>query len=116
MESKRTLATPSAATYRADLIVDRMIKGGESFWSAVYEPFMSRDLTREDLRQIITVGLQMTQGSYKQLVTLFNMPSDEYKRFLNFLRKHECQLPFQRFRGVLVQASDSSTSKGPRST
>jgi hypothetical protein len=26
------------------------------------------------------------------------MPPSDYKRFLNFLRKHECHVPFQRFR------------------
>jgi hypothetical protein len=29
-----------------------MIKQGDSFWSAVYPSFMSRDLTRTDLRKI----------------------------------------------------------------
>jgi hypothetical protein len=29
---------------------------------------------------------------------LFNLRPDEYKKFLNFLRKHECQLPFKEFR------------------
>src|SRR5688572_5337175 len=28
----------------------RMVQGGESFWTAVYEPFMVRDITRADLR------------------------------------------------------------------
>src|SRR5262245_23019697 len=31
---------------RADALFDRMINGGESFWLAVYGPFMLRDLTR----------------------------------------------------------------------
>jgi hypothetical protein len=26
------------------------------------------------------------------------MPATDYKRFLGFLRKHDCHLPFQRFR------------------
>jgi hypothetical protein len=28
------------------------------------------------------------------------MPRDDYKRFLSFLRKHDCQVPFHAFRGV----------------
>jgi hypothetical protein len=31
-------------------------------------------------------------------VQLFNIPSEDYKRLLTFLRKHECHLPFQTFR------------------
>ena len=77
-----------------------MIKQGESFWSAVYPIFMSRDLTRTDLRRIIQIGLETTNGNYRLLVQLFNMSTQDYKRFLSFLRKHDCHLPFQRFRAV----------------
>ena len=41
-----------------------------------------------------------TNGNYRLLVQLFNMPTEDYKRFLSFLRKHDCHLPFQRFRAV----------------
>ena len=59
---------------------------------------MSRDLTRDDLRTLVGMGLQQTSGSYRVLVELFNMPPGDYKRFLNFLRKHQCHMPFQQFR------------------
>jgi hypothetical protein len=29
---------------------------------------------------------------------LFNTEPNEYKKFLNFLRKHDCQLPFKEYR------------------
>ena len=77
-----------------------MLQHGESFWAAVYPMFMSRDLTRKDLRQIIQIGLEHTNGNYRLLVQIFNMPPTDYKRFLGFLRKHDCHLPFQRFRVV----------------
>jgi len=93
------LAPPSAPVRPVALaLFDRMVQSGDSFWSAVYEPFMSRDLTRDDLRTIVRQGMEVTRGSYKSLVQLFNMPADDYKRFLNFLRKYECHMPFQRFR------------------
>jgi len=47
---------------------------------------------------VLCRGLQQTGGSYKVLVELFNMNEGDYKRLLNFLRKHDCQVPFQRFR------------------
>jgi hypothetical protein len=89
------------------LIVERMVSGGETFWDAAYLPFMARDLTREDLRYIVAEGLQTTKGSYKRLAQLFNLPEGDYKRFLNFLRKHGCQLPFRQYRGVLTEANDT---------
>ena len=79
---------------------DRMVNRHESFWAVVYEPFMSRDMTRDDLRALISRGLEQTRGSYRILVQLFNMSEADYKRFLNFLRKHDCQMPFQRFRNL----------------
>lgn len=85
---------------RAEELAALMIKQGESFWSAVYPIFMSRDLTRVDLRKIIQIGLETTNGNYRLLVQLFNMQPDDYKRFLAFLRKHDCHLPFQKFRSV----------------
>jgi transcriptional regulator with GAF, ATPase, and Fis domain len=72
----------------------------ESFWSLVYPQFMARDLTRGELRALVQLGLEQTNGSYRALVELFNMPATDYKRFLGFLRKHDCHLPFQPFRAA----------------
>jgi DNA-binding NtrC family response regulator len=85
---------------KPDILVARMLEQRESFWSTVYPMFMARDLTREDLRRVVQIGLQHTSGNYRLLTRLFNMPESNYKRFLSFLRKHECHLPFQRFRVV----------------
>jgi transcriptional regulator with PAS, ATPase and Fis domain len=76
----------------------RLVQGTETFWSGVYEPFMTRDLTRRTVRELIRLGLEHTRGNYKLLVTTFNMPPDDYKKFLNFLQKYQCHVPFQGFR------------------
>jgi transcriptional regulator with GAF, ATPase, and Fis domain len=97
------MAVPSsgpAQPNRAEELAARMLDEGESFWSAVHPLFMSRDLTRAQLRKVIQIGLQCTNGNYRMLVRLFNMPPDDYKRFLGFLRKYDCHLPFQRFRTI----------------
>ena len=95
-----------------EMLFDRLVKDGDSFWSAVYEPFMARDLTRADVRELIRMGLEHTRGNYKLLVTGFNMPPEDYKRFLNFLRKYECHVPFQRFRMLTAPlASRSDTGR-----
>ena len=95
------------ATSRAEALSIAMIDGRDSFWSVVHPLFMTRDLTRKELRTVIQVGLTRTNGNYRQLVELFNMPAEDYKRFLAFLRKHDCHLPFRRFRG---RPSGSGTS------
>ncbi|MGE3707376.1 MAG: hypothetical protein AB7I13_19055, partial [Vicinamibacterales bacterium] len=89
-------AAPVADTTRPDRFA-RLLQG-ESFWSAVHEPFMSRDMTRDELRHIVRRGLARTQGSYRQLTALFNLPASDYKSLLNFLRKHDCHVPYKPFR------------------
>jgi transcriptional regulator with PAS, ATPase and Fis domain len=84
----------------AEEMAEKMLKHGESFWAAVYPIFIARDMTRGDLRKIVQVGLESTNGNYRLMVQLFNMPNEDYKRFLSFLRKHDCHLPFQRFRAA----------------
>jgi DNA-binding NtrC family response regulator len=92
----------------ATTLMPRMTEDGESFWSAVYPAFMSRDLTRADLRTLIAMGLQETRGNYRTLIELFGMAPTDYKRFLGFLRKHDCHLPFQRFRSLPTSATASA--------
>jgi len=82
---------------RADVIYQR-IKQGQSFWTAVEEPFRARDLTRDDVRVIIRRGLEETKGSYKDLVAHFNMPPKSYKTFMYFLYKYNVHIPFQQYR------------------
>ena len=80
--------------------LNRLLTQGLSFWAEIHEPFMNRDLTREDVRQIVQAGLAYTRGNYKMLVSAFNMPPRDYKRFLSFLRTHGCHVSYQSFRLV----------------
>ena len=93
---KESAAVPAPS--RAEVLYEEMTLRRENFWSVVYSPFKARDLTRQDLRTVIRLGLTASRGSYKGLVRLFNMPDEDYKRFLNFLRKHDAHLPIHEFR------------------
>ena len=75
-----------------------MIVHGSNFWTAVHAPFMERELTKSDVRDIIKRGLQQTQGSYRKLVEVFHLKASDYKRLLAFLYQHDCHLPFHPFR------------------
>lgn len=91
---------------RAHLLYDRMATAGEDFWSVVHPSFMARDLTREELREIVRAGLTTTCGSYKGLVRLFNMPEHDYKRFLTFLHKHRTHFSVHEFRTTRPRAQE----------
>ena len=92
-------APGAAAQNPAETLFRQLVEERQSFWTLVYGPFMSRDLTRDTLRTLVSLGLQRTGGSYRDLLELFHMAPGDYKRFLNFLRKHQCHMPFQQFRG-----------------
>lgn len=102
-------ASVASVTPIHEELLGRLTKGEESFWSVIYEPFMARDLTRRTLRDVIAMGLQHTRGNYRLLVTLFNMPERDYKRFLHFLRKHQCHVPFQEFRMIRSSPREAET-------
>ena len=82
----------------ADELYKRLLANHESFWTAVYPLYMEREITRSNVRDLLRKGLEEARGNYKIVVRLFNMESRDYKKFLNFLRKHECQLPFKEYR------------------
>jgi transcriptional regulator with PAS, ATPase and Fis domain len=92
------LAATASSRPLADELTERMIRDGEPFWQVVYPAFMARHLTCADVQAIVRRGLEQTNGNYRSLVQVFNMPSTDYRRFLRFLRKHHCHLPFQPFR------------------
>ncbi len=82
----------------ADDLYARLVNGQESFWNVVYPLYMQREITRSNVRDLVRKGLEEARGNYKIVTRLFNMDSRDYKKFLNFLRKHDCQLPFKEYR------------------
>jgi transcriptional regulator with PAS, ATPase and Fis domain len=82
----------------ADDLFKRITEQRESFWTAVYPLYMQREITRSSVRDLVRKGLKEARGNYKIVARMFNMDQGDYKRFLNFLRKHDCQVPFKEYR------------------
>jgi DNA-binding NtrC family response regulator len=111
----------------ADDLYDALVTRGVSFWEYVYPMFLARDITRNDLRELIRRGLQASQGRYKSMLKLFGISSRDYRRFMNFLAAHECGVAFREFRatasspatpfaGPLVSPPPSSISAPPEAS
>ena len=81
----------------------RMAEQESSFWEAVREPFLARDLNRREVREIVSRGLRESGWSYKAMLDLFNLPEDEYLRFMDFLRHHRLKPPSRGKRTTLHQ-------------
>jgi transcriptional regulator with PAS, ATPase and Fis domain len=82
----------------ADDLYRRLVDDQQSFWTAVYPLFMRREIPRDVVRDVVRRGLRDARGNYKVVARMFNMHPEEYKKFLNFLRKHQCQPSFKEFR------------------
>ena len=82
----------------SDDLFKKIVDDRESFWTVVYPRYMQREITKSQVRDVVRKGLEQSRGNYKIVARMFNMDESEYKRFLNFLRKHDCQLPFKDYR------------------
>lgn len=94
----------------ADDLYTRITDGGQSFWTTVYPLYMQRDITRANVRDLVRRGLEHSRGNYRILAQLLNMDESDYRRFLNFLRKHGCQVPFKDYRVPDPSARRSRTT------
>lgn len=72
----------------ANAFCTRMENGDADFWELVHEGFMSRELNRAQVRAVVAEGLTRSLGSYKGLLPLFGIASDDYLKFMDFLRHH----------------------------
>ena len=70
----------------------------ENFWDSVARPYADRLITRTHVENVVRRGLEQSRGSYRQLVRLFNLPDSDYKRFMDFLRRHRCNVDYRQYR------------------
>ncbi len=93
----------------ADDLFAKMVQEKESFWHTVYPLYMQREITRSNVRDLVHKGLEEARGNYRIVTKLFNIDTADYKRFLNFLRKHECQIAFLPYRAGKAQRTSPAS-------
>jgi two-component system response regulator PilR (NtrC family) len=86
-----TIPNGMPATYEGILRVD-------NFWESVARPYADRMITRTHMENVVRRGLQQANGSYRRLIRLFNLPDSDYKRFMDFLRRHGCNVDYRQYR------------------
>lgn len=82
----------------ADDLYEQVVEKHECFWTSVYPMYMRRDITRSNVRDLVRRVLKEARGNYKIVTRLFNLEPEEYKKLLNFLRTHDCLVPFKEYR------------------
>jgi hypothetical protein len=93
----------------AEELYQALVAGGYSFWEHIHPLFLSRDITRHDIRELVRRGLSVSGGNYRGVLHLFRIPLTDYKRFMNFLGTHDCRADFREFRNP-----NAEITSGPR--
>jgi hypothetical protein len=68
------------------------------FWESVARPYTERLITKNQVEHLIRQGLERTGGSYKKMLPLLHIAETDYKRFMDFLRRHNCNIDFRGYR------------------
>ena len=82
----REAATPPMPT--AGDLHERLVAGGASFWDVVQTPYLRRQLSREDVLDLLTRARRESGGTWRDVARLFRIEAD-YKKFVNFLTHHD---------------------------
>jgi len=93
----------------ADDLYDALSSGEVSFWDAVHKRFLMRDLTRHDVREVVSRGLTEAGGNYRAVLPLLGIAADDYKKFLNFLAAHDCAVDYKQFRSRRSNGASSNS-------
>jgi len=92
--------TPTAATAADEVQTwfKDISEGRKDFWSAIHNRYKCRDISREKVVAFVDYGLRSTRGSYKTMASMFRFKEHDYRRFMDFLRRHDCLLDFRPYR------------------
>ncbi|HOP61038.1 MAG TPA: sigma 54-interacting transcriptional regulator [Candidatus Saccharicenans sp.] len=71
---------------RCESLLKLMKEQHQDFWQVVYRPYMSHEISKDELKKIVVRGLQESKWSIKNLLPLFHINENDYKKFLNFLQ------------------------------
>lgn len=66
-------------------------KQGKNFWEVIKEPFLNRDLSRDEVKDILQTALNKTGNKYINTMELFNLNKKEYNIFIRFLYRNNLQ-------------------------
>ena len=62
------------------------------------EPYKKHAITKAQVEYVIRTGLEYVGGSYAELVRYFKLPESDYKRFMDFIRRHHVEADFRPYR------------------
>jgi DNA-binding NtrC family response regulator len=82
-------------------------EGRKDFWSAIHNRYKRRDISREKVVAFVDFGLRATRGSYKTMASMFRLNENDYRRFMDFLRRNDCLLDFRPYRKAATASREN---------
>lgn len=82
-------ALPEPDDRRATDLFRRLTVAREPFRAVVQGPYASHDLTRQDIRSLLSRGLQHTQGNHAALARLFRMDPRAYMWMMKLVQNYD---------------------------
>jgi len=78
----------------AEQLYRKILNEKKSYWEVVHKPFLKRELNRREVKEILELGIKQTRGSYKKVLSLFNINqgAKNYKKFMGVIRTHRLKL------------------------
>lgn len=68
--------------------LEARLQAGEDFWRAVWQPFIRRDLHRDQVRDILRRGFAAHEFSLKKLSLCWGVSEKDFKKFIAVLHKY----------------------------
>jgi transcriptional regulator with GAF, ATPase, and Fis domain/Tfp pilus assembly protein PilF len=84
-----------------------LTEGRKDFWKTVHDGYKRRDITRDKVLALVDLGLRSSGGSYADLASKFHLKRNEYRRFMDFLRRSRCLLDFRPYRKAAAADADT---------
>ncbi len=72
--------------------------GSGAFWELVQKPYRQHEITQNQLIQLVSDALNASRGSYKQAAAMMGVLTEDYNRFLDFLKNSNAKLDYREFR------------------
>ncbi|MFN7976712.1 MAG: sigma 54-interacting transcriptional regulator [Vicinamibacterales bacterium] len=82
------LAAAAETGSSIDDLYERIVAGQADFWADVHQPFLERDLNRSQVRALVRRAFDAAHWNYRRLLEVLRLPTDDYQRFMDFLRHH----------------------------
>jgi DNA-binding NtrC family response regulator len=76
-----------------DVLLADLTHGRESFWTGIYQPFIDRDLSRAQVRRVLTLAYRAAEGNHDDLLRRLGVAPGDASRFEEFALQYRCLPP-----------------------